>query len=63
MVGIHEVGLDDVSLVLPYLYSIVVLLAPPLVGVACIIDAIKVDEHQIRLAFHNEPLHVLKLSR
>ena len=49
--------------ILPYLYSIVVLLAPPLVGVACIIDAIKVDEHQIRLAFHNEPLHVLKLSR
>ena len=41
-----------------HLHSIIVLLGPPLVGVACIINTVKVDEHQIRLVVHNELVHV-----
>ena len=41
-----------------YLHSIIVLLGPPLVGVACIINTVKVDEHQVWLVAHNELVHV-----
>ncbi len=41
-----------------YLDSIVVLRWPPLVGMASIVDTVKVDKHQVRTMLHYEAIHV-----